>query len=225
VLDIDGDRRRISLGMKQCKENPWDHFAQEHKKGDRVHGTIRSMTDFGIFVGLDQSIDGLVHLSDLSWSETGEAASRQFKKGDEVDAVILAIDVERERISLGIKQLESNPVEDFVQANENKVIDVEVVKVLAKSATIKCGDDLDGVLKIAEYSSERVSDLRERLEIGEKLQVKVMGSDAKYGILVSKRAVDSGDMAQEKTSKVQAAPKSTTLGDLLKEQMNQNKDS
>ena len=224
VLDIDGDRRRISLGMKQCKDNPWNDFAQRYKKGDRVHGTIRSMTDFGIFVGLDNAIDGLVHLSDLSWSESGEDAARQFKKGDEVDAVILAIDVERERISLGIKQLEANPIEDFLQENQDKEVEVEVVKVLAKSATIKCGDDLNGVLKIAEYSSERINDLREKLEVGDKLAVKLIGSDAKYGLLVSKRAVDSGESVVQKTAKPQKAPKSTTLGDLLKEQMNQNKD-
>lgn len=224
VLDIDGDRRRISLGMKQCKDNPWDDFAQRFKKGDRVHGTIRSMTDFGVFVGLDNAIDGLVHLSDLSWSESGESAARQYKKGDKVDAVILAIDVERERISLGIKQLEANPIEDFVQDNQDKVVEVEVVKVLAKSATIKCGDDLNGVLKIAEYSAERTNDLREKLEVGDKIEVKILGSDAKYGILVSKRAADSGESVVQKTAKPQKAPKSTTLGDLLKEQMNQNKD-
>ena len=182
------------------------------------------MTDFGVFVGLDNAIDGLVHLSDLSWSESGESAARQYKKGDKVDAVILAIDVERERISLGIKQLEANPVEDFVQDNQDKVVEVEVVKVLAKSATIKCGDDLNGVLKIAEYSAERTNDLREKLEVGDKIEVKILGSDAKYGILVSKRAADSGESVVQKTAKPQKAPKSTTLGDLLKEQMNQNKD-
>ena len=222
ILDIDGDRRRISLGMKQCRDNPWHTFADQHKKGDRVHGSIRSITDFGVFVGLDGSIDGLVHLSDLSWSESGEVASRNYKKGDEVDAVILGIDVERERISLGIKQLESNPVDDFAKANDAKPIEAEVTKVLAKSATVNCGDDLTGVLKIAEYSHDRVSDLREILNVGDKIQVQVLGSDPKYGLLVSKKALEDAP-AQAKASKAKAVPKNTTLGDLLKEQMDQNK--
>ena len=220
VLDIDGERRRISLGMKQCRDNPWDSFAENHKVGDRVHGSIRSITDFGVFVGLDGSIDGLVHLSDLSWSEAGEVASRNYKKGDEVDAIILGIDVERERISLGIKQLESNPIDDFVKANDSQAIEAQVTKVLAKSATVNCGDDLSGVLKIAEYSHDRVADLREILNIGDKLQVKVLGSDPKYGLLVSRKALDDTP-AKVPAKKSSVVPKNTTLGDLLKEQMNQ----
>lgn len=220
ILDIDGDRRRISLGMKQCRDNPWHSFADTHKVGDRVHGSIRSITDFGIFVGLDGSIDGLVHLSDLSWSEAGEVASRNYKKGDEVDAVILGIDVERERISLGIKQLESNPIDDFIKANDAKAVEVEVTKVLAKSATVNCGEDLTGVLKIAEYSHDRASDLRDILNVGDKIDVKILGSDPKYGLLVSKKALEQSPI-EAQAAKTKSVPKNTTLGDLLKEQMNQ----
>src|SRR5690348_16891251 len=165
ILEIDEDRRRISLGMKQCMSNPWDDFAMNHKKGDRVKGTIKSITDFGVFVGLPGGIDGLVHLSDLSWAQPGETAVRDFKKGQEVEAVVLAIDVERERISLGIKQLEGDPFTNFVAMHDKGSIVNGTVKSLdAKGAVIALGSDIEGYLRASEISRDRVEDIRARVK-------------------------------------------------------------
>ena len=221
VLEIDGERRRISLGIKQCHENPWDTFQRQYKKGDTVKGSVRSITDFGIFIGLEGGIDGLVHLSDLSWSKSGEEAMRDYTKGDEVEAVILGVDSERERISLGIKQLESNPVDSFAGDNEGSVVEGEVTKVLAKSAAMQFADDVCGILKIAEYSHDRQTDLRPILNVGDKLTVKVLGTDPKYGLVVSKKALET-DPAEVMEAAKANAPTSTTLGDLLKEKMDKD---
>jgi small subunit ribosomal protein S1 len=161
ILEIDEDRRRISLGMKQCLPNPWDEFSMNHKKGDKVCGQIKSITDFGIFIGLPGNIDGLVHLSDLSWSAAGEEAVRNFKKGDEVEAVVLAIDVERERISLGIKQLEGDPFTNFIATHDkNSVVKGTVKSVDARGAVVQLSEEVEGYLRASEAARERVEDLR-----------------------------------------------------------------
>ena len=160
ILEIDEDRRRISLGMKQCMPNPWEEFAQNHKKGDKVKGLIKSITDFGIFIGLPGGIDGLVHLSDLSWSKPGEEAVRDYKKGDEVEAVVLSIDVERERISLGMKQLEGDPFTTFVATHDKGTIVTGTVKTIdAKGAVIALGGDVEGYLRASEVARDRVEDI------------------------------------------------------------------
>jgi small subunit ribosomal protein S1 len=160
VLEIDEERRRISLGMKQCKANPWDDFASIHKKGDKVSGSIKSITDFGVFIGLDGDIDGLVHLSDLSWSENGEEAVRNYKKGDQLEAVVLAIDVDRERVSLGVKQLIGDPFINFCSINEKGAILKGVVKsVEQKGVVISLAEDIDGYLRVSEISKERIDDI------------------------------------------------------------------
>ncbi len=227
VLDINEERRRISLGIKQCKTNPWDDFAQGHQVGEKVSGKIRSITDFGVFVGLHGEIDGLVHLSDLSWAEAGEAAVRNFKKGDEVEAVILGIDPERERISLGIKQLESDPVGEFVESNnEGAVVKGTVTEVEAKQATLSLGDDVSGILRIAEFSHDRTEDLSEELKVGDELEVKIVNVDRKtHMVNVSVKALQETTQERiEKTNAASSAATKTTLGDLLKEQMDSKDD-
>src|SRR4030067_1086563 len=167
ILEIDEERRLISLGMKQRQSNPWDDFAINHKKGDKVKGQIKSITDFGVFIGLDGGIDGLVHLSDLSWSQPGEEVVRNYKKGDEVEAVVLAIDVERERISLGIKQLEGDPFGGFVAGNEKGAVVTGTVKSLdAKGAVIALEGDVEAYLKASEVSADRVEEIRTHLKEG-----------------------------------------------------------
>ena len=159
VLEIDEDKRRISLGMKQCKPNPWQEFAQNTKRGDRVKGPVKSITDFGVFVGLSSGIDGLVHLSDLSWNEPGETAVRNYKKGQEVEAIVLAVDVERERISLGIKQLDQDPFTTFVSVNEKgQTVTSKIKSVDAKGAEIELSEDVTGYLRASEISRDRVDD-------------------------------------------------------------------
>jgi small subunit ribosomal protein S1 len=168
ILEIDEDRRRISLGMKQCLPNPWDEFSMNHKKGDKVRGQIKSITDFGIFIGLPGNIDGLVHLSDLSWSAAGEEAVRNFKKGDEVEAVVLAIDTERERISLGIKQLEGDPFTNFIATHDkNSVVKGTVKSVDARGAVVQLSEEVEGYLRASEAARERVEDLRTLLKEGD----------------------------------------------------------
>src|SRR5512139_3534552 len=168
ILEIDEDRRRISLGMKQCKPNPWEDFAREFKKGDKVKGQIKSITDFGVFVGLPGGIDGLVHLSDLSWTVAGEEAVRQYKKGDEVEAVVVAIDVERERISLGIKQLEGDPFNSYVAMHDkNSVVTGTVKSIDAKGAVIALTEEIEGYLRASEVSRDRVEDIRSKLKEGD----------------------------------------------------------
>jgi small subunit ribosomal protein S1 len=222
ILDIDADRRRISLGMKQCQPNPWDEFANSHNKGDRVSGKIKSITDFGIFIGLDGGIDGLVHLSDISWNVPGEEAVRSYKKGDEVDAVVLAVDPERERISLGIKQLEQDPFSNFVASHsKGSVVKGTVVEVTAKSAKIDLGDGIEGILRASELSRDRVEDARSLLKEGDAIEAKFMGVDRKTrSINLSIKAKDDDDEARvmrEYTGRSSGA--STSLGDIFKEQM------
>ena len=222
ILDIDADRRRISLGMKQCQANPWDEFAGTRNKGDRVSGKIKSITDFGIFIGLDGGIDGLVHLSDISWNVPGEEAVRSYKKGDEVEAVVLAVDPERERISLGIKQMEQDPFSNFVAAHsKGSVVHGTVVEVTPKAARIDLGEGIEGILRASELSRDRVEDARTLLKEGDKIEAKFMGVDRKTrSINLSIKAKDDEDEARvmrEYTGRSGGA--STSLGDIFKEQM------
>ena len=225
VLDIDEERRRISLGIKQCFPNPWDEFGATRNKGDIVKGTIKSITDFGIFIGLDGDIDGLVHLSDISWHEAGEEAVRKFTKGDEIEAVVLSVDPERERISLGIKQLEKDPFSNFVAENAKGSFVKGVVKeVDAKAAIIDLGDGVDGTLRASELSRDRIEDARTILTVGEEIEAKFMGVDRKSrAIMLSVKAKDS----DEEKSMMQdygtgAAEATTNLGDVLKQHMNED---
>jgi small subunit ribosomal protein S1 len=226
VLDIDEERRRVSLGIKQCKPNPWDEFAATHKKGDHVSGNIKSITDFGIFIGLDGGIDGLIHLSDISWDDEGEEAVRKFKKGDEVETVVLSVDPERERISLGIKQLAQDPFSSFVAANEKgSVVKGVVAEVDAKGAVITLAEGVEGYLRASELSRDRVEDARSVLKEGEEVEAKFLGVDRKNRtISLSIKAKDADEEAAAiKGYAREAASSAPTLGDLLKEQMdNQN---
>ena len=222
VLDIDEERRRISLGMKQCRANPWEEFAGTHNKGDRIKGSIKSITDFGIFIGLDGSIDGLVHLSDISWNETGEDAIRNFKKGDEVETVILAIDPERERISLGIKQLEQDPFQNYMGAREKGDLVTGTVKeVDAKGLVITLADGVEGYLRASDISRERVEDARTLYNVGDEVEAKFMGIDKKSKMVtLSIKAKDQEDEAAAmKGYSQQASNAMPTLGDIFKEQM------
>ena len=222
VLDIDEERRRISLGMKQCAENPWDAFAATHNKGDKIAGTIKSITDFGVFVGLDGGIDGLLHLSDLSWNEAGEEAVRSYSKGDEVEAVILAIDPERERISLGVKQLDQDPFSQFVaEHTKGCIVKGTVTEVDAKMAVVNLAESVEGYLRASELSREHVADARTVLNAGDEVEAKFIGVDRKNRtIMLSIKAKDS-DEEQEAIKEYSSAPEggATTLGDLLKEQI------
>jgi small subunit ribosomal protein S1 len=224
VLDIDEERRRISLGIKQCYPNPWDEFGATHNKGDHVKGTIKSITDFGIFIGLDGDIDGLVHLSDISWHEAGEDAVRSFSKGDEIEAVVLSVDPERERISLGIKQLEKDPFSNFVAENSKGSIVKGVVReVDAKAAIIDLGDGVDGTLRASELSRDRIEDARTILSVGDEVEAKFMGVDRKSrAIMLSVKAKDSDDeAAMMQDYSAGSAEATTNLGDVLKQHMNE----
>jgi len=229
VLDIDAERRRISLGMKQCKANPWDEFAAGHNKGDKISGTIKSITDFGVFIGLDGGIDGLVHLSDISWSELDEEAVRDYKKGDEIETVILAIDPERERISLGIKQLEQDPFSNFLAENpKGTIIKGEITEVDAKGALVKLSESVEGYIRASEIARDRVEDARTLLKVGEEIEAKFIGVDRKNrSVNLSIKAKDSAEEAEaidDYSRNTESAAGATTLGDLLKEQM-ENKDN
>jgi small subunit ribosomal protein S1 len=221
VLEIDEERRRISLGMKQCKPNPWDDFSLNHKKGDKVKGAIKSITDFGVFIGLPGGIDGLVHLSDLSWTEAGEEAVRKFKKGDELEAMVLAIDVERERISLGVKQLEGDPFSNFAATfDKGAVVTGTVKSVDAKGAVIQLAGEVEGYLRASEISRDRVEDARNHLKDGDSVTAMVINIDRKNrGINLSIKARDNVD-TQEAMAKMAAesgaASGTTNLGALLK---------
>ena len=223
VLDIDEERRRISLGMKQCQTNPWEAFAATHNKGDKVSGQIKSITDFGIFVGLEGGIDGLLHLSDLSWSENSDETAHNYKKGDELEAVILAIDPERERISLGVKQLEKDPFANYVAENpKGSIVKGTVKEVDAKGAIIDLGDGIEGQLRASEISQDRVEDARTVLNVGDEVESKFIGVDRKNrAIMLSIKAKDSQEEAAviEEYSNRTASKGAATLGDLLKEQM------
>ncbi|MHB1229606.1 MAG: 30S ribosomal protein S1 [Halothiobacillus sp.] len=224
ILDIDEERRRISLGMKQCQANPWDAFAATHQKGDKVSGQIKSITDFGVFIGLDGGIDGLIHLSDLSWNETGEDAVRQFKKGEEIEAVVIAIDPERERISLGLKQLESDPIGDFSSDNQKgKIISGTVREVDARGAVVDLGNGVEGYLRASDISRDRVEDARTVLKEGDAVEAKVMGVDRKNRMVsLSIRAKDSQEESEAMEEMSRTTVSNPTLGDLLKEQLNRS---
>ncbi|WP_333710386.1 30S ribosomal protein S1 [Pluralibacter gergoviae] len=195
VLDIDEERRRISLGLKQCKSNPWQQFAETHNKGDRVEGKIKSITDFGIFIGLDGGIDGLVHLSDISWNVAGEEAVREYKKGDEIAAVVLQVDAERERISLGVKQLAEDPFNNWVALNKKgTIVNGKVTAVDAKGATVELADGVEGYLRASEASRDRVEDATLVLSVGDDVEAKFTGVDRKNrAISLSVRAKDEAD--------------------------------
>jgi small subunit ribosomal protein S1 len=222
VLDIDEERRRISLGIKQCAMNPWDEFGVTHKKGDHVSGKIKSITDFGIFIGLDGGIDGLVHLSDISWDEPGEQALRRYKKGDELETVVLSVDPERERISLGVKQLDRDPFSSFVAIHEKgSIVNGTVTEIDAKGATINLGDGVEGYLRASDISRDRVEDARTVLKLGEEVEAKFMGVDRKNRtISLSIKAKDQDEeQAAIKGYARDLSGGATTLGDLLREQM------
>ena len=218
VLDVDEERRRISLGIKQTRSNPWETFAAVHKKNDRVSGSIKSITDFGIFIGLEGGIDGLVHLSDISWQTTGEDLVRNFKKGDEIEAVVLAVDPERERISLGIKQLEQDP---FMAGNPRGSLLTGVVKeVDAKGALIGLEDGVEGYIRASDIAKERIDDASQHLKVGDSVEAKFIGMDRKGRLLqLSIRAKDEEDLQEALTDYQSAAGGTTKLGALLKEQM------
>ncbi|WP_341503765.1 30S ribosomal protein S1 [Gallaecimonas sp. GXIMD4217] len=195
VLDIDEERRRISLGLKQCKQNPWEEFAGKYNKGDQVSGKIKSITDFGIFIGLDGGIDGLVHLSDISWNASGEEAVREYKKGEEITAVVLQVDAERERISLGVKQLEADPFNDFLSDNKKgAIVNGKIVAVDAKGATVDLGEGVEGYIRASDIARERIEDASTVLSEGQDVEAKFMGVDRKNRtISLSIRAKDEAD--------------------------------
>ncbi len=224
VLDIDTERRRVSLGIKQCQPNPWEEFAQKFSKGDRIKGNIKSITDFGIFIGLDGGIDGLVHLSDLSWNEDGEEAVRGFTKGEEVEAVVLGIDAERERISLGVKQLSDDPFNDYVNANDKgSIVTGKVKEVDEKAAVVELAEEIEGTLRASEISRDRVNDARTVLNAGDKVEVKIVGVDRKnrtISLSIKAKELDEEKDAMRELRKQeaeQAGP--ATIGDLIKAQM------
>jgi small subunit ribosomal protein S1 len=225
VLDIDEERRRISLGMKQCKTNPWESFAAIHNKGDKVTGAIKSITDFGIFIGLDGGIDGLVHLSDISWQDTGEDVVRNFRKGEDVEAVVLAVDPERERISLGIKQLDQDPFATYMAEHpRGSMVNGTVKEVDARGAVIELVEGVEGYLRAADIKEERVEDATRELKVGDKVEAKFISLDRKNRTLsLSIRAKEDAELAdalkEYKQSSVTGG--TTSLGDLLKEQLDQ----
>ncbi len=224
VLDIDEERRRISLGIKQCKQNPWDAFGEKYKKGDKISGNIKSITDFGIFIGLEGNIDGLVHLSDISWNEGGEEAVREYKKGDEIETVILSIDSDRERISLGVKQMEDDPFSNYVAENDRgAIVTGEVTEVDAKSVTIKLAEEVEGILKSQDISRDKVDDARSLYKVGDSVEAKIVSVDRKNrGLALSIKAKDYDDekdaVKSLKDQEVESASPGT-IGDLIKAQM------
>ncbi|WP_347985868.1 30S ribosomal protein S1 [Methylomonas sp. AM2-LC] len=219
VLEIDEERRRISLGMKQCRSNPWDEFAATHNKNDKISGKIKSITDFGIFIGLDGGIDGLVHMSDISWNENDEEAIRNYKKGDEVETVILAVDSERERISLGIKQLEQDPFQNYIAVHEKgSLVKGTVKEIDAKGAIITLADNVEGYLRASEIQRERVEDARTLLKEGEEIEAKFIGVDKKTkSISLSIKAKDVEEETNAIKDYSQQSAGSATLGDIFKQ--------
>ena len=224
VLDIDEERRRISLGIKQCHANPWEEFSGNFNKGDKISGKIKSITDFGIFIGLDGGIDGLVHLSDISWQEVGEEAVRNYKKGDEIETVILSVDPERERISLGVKQLDSDPFAEFVQDNDKgTIVTGKVQSVDAKAAVVLLAEDVEATLKASEMSQDRIEDLTTQLKEGDEVEAKIINVDRKNRVInlsVKSKDVDDEKQALKDVREKQVESSGpTTIGDLIKEQM------
>ncbi len=226
VLEIDEERRRISLGMKQCKPNPWEEFATNHNKGDRIHGKIKSITDFGIFVGLEGGIDGLVHLSDITWDTPGEEAVRNYKKSDEVEAVVLAVDAQRERISLGIKQLQKDPFANFLAEHpKGSMVKGKVTSVDAKGAVMDLGNGIEGYLRASELSRDRVEDARTVLKEGDEVETRFVGVDRKnrsISLSVKAREIEEEAQALEDYAR-NTVSSNTTLGDLLKEHIGGDK--
>ncbi len=227
VLEIDEDKRRISLGMKQCRANPWEEFAQNHKRGDKLSGPVKSITDFGVFVGLAAGIDGLVHLSDLSWHEPGEAAVRNYKKGQEVEALVLAIDVDRERISLGIKQLDGDPFATYTTMNDRGATVTGTVKTVdARGAEIQLTPDVTGYLRASEISRDRVEDARNVLKDGDEVTALIINVDRKTrSIQLSIKAKDNVEQ-QEAMQRISQSNErenagTTSLGALLKAKLDQ----
>ncbi|MEE2767125.1 MAG: 30S ribosomal protein S1 [Pseudomonadota bacterium] len=225
VLDIDEDRRRISLGMKQCKANPWDEFAAIHKKGDRLSGTIKSITDFGVFIGLDGGIDGLVHLSDISWQVGGDEAIRNYKRGDQVESVILGIDSERERISLGIKQLEQDPFQNYIASLDKGALVKGVIKeVVPRGAIVNLEENVDGFIRASEIQKDRVEDARTLLKEGEEVEAKFVGVDKKNKMI--NLSIKAKHHQEESTAlkdySSQAVVGKATLGDIFKEHMDES---
>ncbi|GAA4349006.1 30S ribosomal protein S1 [Kangiella taiwanensis] len=222
VLDIDEERRRISLGIKQCVPNPWNEFAATHNKNDKVTGKIKSITDFGIFIGLDGGIDGLVHLSDISWTVSGEEAVRDFKKGDEVEAVVLSVDAERERISLGIKQVDSDPFAEYLSEHpKGSVVKGKIIDVDAKGATVELAENIEGYVRASDIAPERIEDASKHLSIGDDIEAKFVGVDKKNRNLTlsikAKDAAEEAEAIKEFSNEQSSSP--ATLGDLLKEQL------
>ena len=219
VLDIDEERRRISLGMKQCKANPWEEFSQTHHKGDYVKGQIKSITDFGVFIGLPGGIDGLVHLSDLSWTEPGEQVVHNYKKGEEVEAVVLAIDTDRERVSLGVKQLSGDPFGTFTSTHEKgSIVKGTVKSVDSKGAVIDLGNEAEDYLRASEISSERVEDATTKLNVGDPVEAVITSIDRKNrNVQLSIKAKDAAE-TREALNRVNsdATTGTTNLGALLK---------
>jgi small subunit ribosomal protein S1 len=225
VLDIDQERRRISLGIKQCRPNPWESFSIAHAKSDTITGTIKSITDFGIFIGLEGGIDGLVHLSDISWNEPGETAVRRYSKGEQIETIILSVDPDRERISLGIKQMEKDPFSDYAAEHDRgDIVKGTVVEVQPKEAIIELAEDVTGLLKAVEISIDRVEDARNVLKEGEELEVKIVNLDRKnrtIGLSIKAKDIEEERQAvkdHQKQESDRAGP--ATLGDLIKAQMN-----
>ena len=229
VLDIDEERRRISLGIKQCRPNPWEEFSVSHGKNEKITGNIKSITDFGIFIGLDGGIDGLVHLSDISWNEPGETAVRRYSKGEEVETIILSVDPERERISLGIKQLDQDPFSDYTAVNDRgTIVKGKVIETDVKEVVIELAEDVTGIMKASEISLDRVEDARSVLAVDEEVEVKIINVDRKnrtIGLSIKAKDVEEERQAvrdHQKQESDRSGP--ATLGDLIKAQMNQNED-
>lgn len=231
VLDVDSERRRISLGLKQCSVNPWEQFAEQHKKGDYITGKIKSITDFGVFIGLDGGIDGLIHLSDISWNEgDAEETIRKFQKGDELKTIILGIDAERERISLGLKQLLHDPVADFLEENKKgSLVTGKVIELDEQFAMLELAASVSGILRLADLDVEGVTDMRTHLKLDDTLEVRIAGTDRKtHAIALSLKAKETATRATKpkatKKKSADAAPLKTTLGDLMKAKMEGNDD-
>ncbi|MCX7945745.1 MAG: 30S ribosomal protein S1 [Hydrogenophilus sp.] len=224
VLEIDEERRRISLGIKQCRPNPWEEFAQNHQKGDKVRGVIKSITDFGVFVGLEGGIDGLVHLSDLSWTEPGEVAVRRYRKGEEIEAVVLGIDVERERISLGIKQIEVDPFTNYIAVHpKGSTVTGTVKTVEAKGAVIALAEDVEGYLRASELATHRVDDLTTELKPGERVEAVISAIDRKNRtIQLSVKAKEQAEQ-QEAVQRLTEGSAPATLGDLIKQKLSEKR--
>ncbi len=228
ILDIDEERRRISLGMKQCVPNPWEEFAQNHQKGDRVAGTIKSITDFGVFIGLDGGIDGLVHASDVAWDVDGEDALRQFQKGEEVEAVVLAIEAGRERISLGIKQLQTDPLTSFIAEHpKGSIVTGKITEVEQRVAKLDLAEGVEGFLRASDIARERVEDARTELTVGDEIQARIVTIDRKnrtLGVSIKAKEMYDEDQAMKEYGKSSEDEVATTMGDLLKQQIS-NQDS